>query len=102
VPFARVPEVGLELVRLTRDVKIQEVLVTLLTQQFEQARIAEARDTPIVQVLDRAVPAERASRPRAGLNGVLAGAVGLALSVLLAILLESHRHRSHARGASGS
>jgi tyrosine-protein kinase Etk/Wzc len=103
VPFARVPEVGLELVRLTRDVKIQEVLVTLLTQQLEQARIAEARDTPIVQVLDRAVPAERASRPRAGLNGVLAGAVGLAFSVLLAILLESRRrHRLHAQGASGS
>ena len=27
-PFAKVPEVGLELVRLTREVKIQETLVT--------------------------------------------------------------------------
>src|SRR2546425_9538571 len=51
VPFAKVPGVGLELARLTRDVKVQETLVTLLTQQVEQARIAEARDIPVVQVL---------------------------------------------------
>jgi uncharacterized protein involved in exopolysaccharide biosynthesis len=91
VPFAKVPEVGLELVRLTRDVKIQEVLVTLLTQQLEQARIAEARDTPVVQVLDRAVPAERYARPRAVLNGGLAVVVSLVFGALLAIVLESRR-----------
>ena len=93
VPFVKVPEVGLELVRLTRDVKIQEVLVTLLTQQLEQARIAEARDTPVVQVLDRAVPAERHARPRAVLNGGLAAIVGLVLGAFLAVVLESHRQR---------
>ena len=91
VPFAKVPEVGLELVRLTRDVKIQEVLVTLLTQQLEQARLAEARDTPVVQVLDRAVPAERYARPRAVLNGGLAAIVGLVFGAFLAIVLESRR-----------
>jgi len=91
VPFSKVPEVGLELVRLTRDVKIQEVLVTLLTQQLEQARIAEARDTPVVQVLDRAVPAERYVRPRAVLNGGLAVVVSLVFGVLLAVVLESRR-----------
>ena len=91
VPFARVPGVGLELVRMTRDVKIQEVLVTLLTQQLEQARIAEARDTPVVQSLDRAVPAERHSRPRAVLNAGLAGVAALVVSVSAAIVLETRR-----------
>jgi uncharacterized protein involved in exopolysaccharide biosynthesis len=93
VPFARVPGVGLELVRMTRDVKIQEVLVTLLTQQLEQARIAEARDTPVVQSLDRAVPAERHSRPRAVLNAGLAGVAALVVSVSAAIVLETRRRR---------
>jgi tyrosine-protein kinase Etk/Wzc len=93
VPFAKVPEVGLELVRLTRDVKIQEVLVTLLTQQLEQARIAEARDTPVVQVLDRAVPAERYTRPRAVLNGGLAAMVGLVFGAFLAVVLETRPPR---------
>ena len=93
VPFARVPELGLELVKLAREVKIQEVLVTLLTQQLEQARIAEARDTPVVQVLDRAVPAERYSRPRAARNGAIAGVIMLVLGVSIAVVLESHGTR---------
>jgi len=97
VPFSRVPEVGLDLVRLTRDVKVQEVLVTLLTQQIEQARIAEARDTPVVQVLDRAVPAERHSRPRVTLNVAIAGVVSFFLSALLAVVLESRAPRHSPR-----
>jgi len=93
VPFARVPELGLELVKLAREVKIQEVLVTLLTQQLEQARIAEARDTPVVQVLDRAVPAARYSRPRAARNGTIAGVIMLVLGVGLAVMLENNARR---------
>jgi hypothetical protein len=81
VPFAKVPEVGLELARLTRDVKVQETLVTLLTQQVEQARLAEAKDTPVVQRLDRAVPAERPSRPRLSISLAVASVMGLALGL---------------------
>jgi len=82
VPFAKVPEVGLDLARLAREVKAQETLVTLLVQQVEQARIAEAKDMPIVQRLDHAVPAERPSRPRMGLHLGVAAVVSLALGVL--------------------
>ena len=88
VPFARVPEVGLELARLTREVKVQETLVTLLTQEVQHARINEARDLPTVQVLDRAVPAVRHSRPRFGLNLAFAGMTSLVAGVFLAFLLE--------------
>jgi tyrosine-protein kinase Etk/Wzc len=91
VPFPRVPEVGIELVRLTRDVKVAETLVTLLTQQLEQAKIAEARDLPIVQVLDRAVPAERPSRPRLLVNILLAGLGSLVVGALLALCVEGYR-----------
>jgi len=88
VPFPKVPEVGIELVRLTREVKVGETLVTLLTQQLEQAKIAEAKNLPIVQVLDRAVPAERHSRPKLRLNIGLAGVVSLFVGVFLAFFLE--------------
>ena len=63
IPFARLPAVGLELARLTREAAIQEAVFELLTQQYEQAKIVEVRDTPTVQVLDRAVPPERKSYP---------------------------------------
>src|SRR5439155_11519700 len=97
VPFSKVPEVGLELARLTRDVKIQETLVTLLTQQVEQARLVEAKDVPVVQVLDRAVPAERPVRPRIAVNVAVAGAGGLLVGVFLALCLDSLK-----RGAAPS
>lgn len=64
VPFSKLPVVGLELARLMREAKIQEVLFELLTQQYEQAKITEARDTPTIQVLDRAIPPERRSFPQ--------------------------------------
>jgi tyrosine-protein kinase Etk/Wzc len=88
VPFSRVPEVGLELARLTRDVKVQESLVTILTQQVEQARIAEAKDIPVVQILDRAVPAARHSKPRLPLNLALAAVIGLLVGFGLAYLRD--------------
>ena len=88
VPFAKVPELGLELVRLTRDVKVQETLVTLLIQQVEQVRIAEAKDFPVAQVLDRAVAAERHSRPRMGVTLAVAAITGVIGGALAAFVLE--------------
>ena len=54
-------------------------------------RIAEAKDMPIVQRLDRAVPAERHSRPRMGLHLGVAAVVSLALGVLGALGREYAR-----------
>jgi len=95
VPFAKVPELGLELARLMREVKIQETLVGLLTQHVEQARLTEAKDLPIAQVLDRAVPAERHSRPRLSINLAIGTMIGFAAGCLLAFIRE-------ARGRSGN
>ncbi len=88
VPFTKMPGLERDLVRLTRDLKVQETVFTLLTQQFEQAKIAEARDTPIVQPLDRAVPAEVKSRPSTRKNAAIAGFISLLVGISLAFLLE--------------
>ncbi|PYN33510.1 MAG: hypothetical protein DME01_18570 [Candidatus Rokuibacteriota bacterium] len=93
VPFSRVPEIGLELARLMRDVKIQETLVGLLAQQVEQTKISAADDTPVVQILDQAVPAVRPSKPRPGRNTLIAATVGLLLGVFVAFLIENIRPR---------
>jgi len=88
VPFDRVAELGMELIRLTREVKVQEAVFTLLTQQLEQAKIQEAKDTPTVQPLDRAVPAELKSWPKTVLTSGVAGAFSLFLTTFLAFFLE--------------
>lgn len=86
--FISVPPLVWEYVRLMREVKVQEALYTMLTSQYEQARIAEARDTPTVQVLDSAVPAERKSKPVTSRNMAIAGALALMLGLFLAFFLE--------------
>lgn len=86
--MTNVPDLALQFGRLFRQVKVQETLFTLLTSQHEQAKIAEARDTPTVQVLDPAVPADKRSRPRLLLNLAVACVLSLVVGVFLAFFLD--------------
>jgi tyrosine-protein kinase Etk/Wzc len=83
-----VPALALEYGRRLRDLKVQETLYTLLTSQYEQAKLAEARDTPTVQVLDPAIPAEKKSKPSIRLNMMIAGVLALFVGIFLAFFLE--------------
>ncbi|MGE5178988.1 MAG: GNVR domain-containing protein [Bacteroidota bacterium] len=65
--ISQLPDLGLEQARLVRDVKIQEQVFALLSSQYEEARINEARDLATVEVLDRADPPDRRVWPRRGL-----------------------------------
>jgi uncharacterized protein involved in exopolysaccharide biosynthesis len=91
VPFAKVPEVGLELARLTREAKIQEAVVTLLTQQYEQARLGEARDLPTVRVLDVARPPDKHYKPKFLMWSIIAFAGSLFIGALLPFGVEHVR-----------
>jgi tyrosine-protein kinase Etk/Wzc len=84
-----VPTLALEYGRLARDLKVQETLYALLISQYEQAKLTEARDTPTVQVLDPAIPAERKSRPKIALNLLIAGILSLLTGILWAFLREA-------------
>ena len=97
MPFAKVPQLSLELARNSRDVKTYETVVTLLTQQLEQAKIAEARDLPAFQVLDPALPALHASRPRLRLSLMIAGVGSLLVGLFLAFVVENVRSVSSRR-----
>jgi uncharacterized protein involved in exopolysaccharide biosynthesis len=88
VPFSEVPKLGLELARLTRDLKIQEAIFELLSSQYEQAKIQEAKDTPTIQVLDRAVPPEKRSRPKRAMMVILAGIASLFVGIVFTFGLE--------------
>src|SRR5712691_11177366 len=63
VPIENVPAAGLEYVRKYRDVKYLEALFELLAKQYEAAKLDEARDSLIVQQLDKAIAPERRSWP---------------------------------------
>ncbi len=84
LPFDDVPEIGLQYVRLFREVKLQETLLEFLLPQYEQAKIQEMRDTPTVQVLDPAVTPEKKSKPKRMLLVFAAGFISL-IFVFMAI-----------------
>jgi uncharacterized protein involved in exopolysaccharide biosynthesis len=76
---------GVANIRLMREVKYQEVMFELLAKQYELARVDEAKDAPIIQVLDKAAPPEKKSGPKRALIVVAATLAGLLASVLLVL-----------------
>jgi tyrosine-protein kinase Etk/Wzc len=72
------PASGLEGVRLYRDVMTQEKILEFLLPIYEQARIDEKKDVPVLLVLDKAVPATRKAKPARSLIIILITSVGLA------------------------
>jgi len=91
VPFSKVPGLALEYGRLLRDVKIKETLYGLLTEQYEHAKIQEAKDTPTIQILDVAKVPEKKSRPRRLIMLAIVGGLSLVLSTLYAAIYEHFR-----------
>lgn len=80
---------GIENLNLLRDVKYHETIYELLARQYEMAKIDEAKDTSIIQVMDVAVPPERKSKPKRAVIVVLTVvAVGL-LAMLIAFVREA-------------
>jgi len=90
IPTNRLPDLGLQYLRLLRDVKIDETLYSLLTEQYEIARIQEAKDSSTVQILDVATVPEKAVKPNKGLivtfTTMLAGILGFFVVFFLAYL----------------
>lgn len=75
------PILGVKWADLYRQTKIRETVVELLTQQYEMARIQEAKEIPSVKVLDPASTPERREP-----SWKLVIALGTLLSALLACL----------------
>jgi uncharacterized protein involved in exopolysaccharide biosynthesis len=59
----QLPRLAVPYANLYRRVRIQETVYELLSQQFEVARIEEAKDTPIVSVIDAPLVPEKKSFP---------------------------------------
>ena len=81
IPKGRVPENAVEYVRRYRDVKYYETLYQLIAQQFEMARLDEAREGTNIQVVDVAIPPDKKSSPHRTLI--------IAISFFVALVLGS-------------
>ncbi len=88
IPLSEVPEIAKAWGRIYREVKVQEMVFELVAQQYELARIAEARDALKIQVLDFAEPPEKKVWPPRVLMTLFAGLVAFIIGVAFCFLQE--------------
>jgi tyrosine-protein kinase Etk/Wzc len=78
----RVTGSGMEYLRRYRDLKYQETMFELLAKEYEVAKLDEAREGAIVQVVDAAVPPDTKSFPRRTLIVMVATIIAFFVAVL--------------------
>jgi uncharacterized protein involved in exopolysaccharide biosynthesis len=93
---------GLENIQLLRDVKYQQMLYEMLAKQFEVARLDEARDNSVIQVLDPAVAPEKKAKPRRSMIILAPTALAFAASLALSCLLERRKKALGLRLVAGN
>lgn len=67
-----------------RNFKYHETLFELFARQFELAKVDEAREGAVIQVVDTALPPERKSKPKKALIAIL---TTLAVSIALMLFV---------------
>ncbi len=83
--FSNAPRLEQQLAELTREVEIKTAVYRVLSQQYEQARIQELKDTPTLQVLDWAKPPPVHSRPKRKLIVVVSAAFAFLFSSFIVL-----------------
>jgi uncharacterized protein involved in exopolysaccharide biosynthesis len=86
---------GADYVSKYREFKYQETLFELFSRQYELARLDESREGALIQVVDKAAPAERRSKPRRAL--IALGALFTSFIALAALVLVRHSWREAAQ-----
>jgi uncharacterized protein involved in exopolysaccharide biosynthesis len=82
---------GFENIQLLRDVKYYQMLYELLAKQYEVARLDEAKEPSVIQVLDSAVEPERKFKPKRTIIVLVAAFLSLFLGAAAAIVSEAKR-----------
>jgi tyrosine-protein kinase Etk/Wzc len=88
---AKVPALGLEYMRLYRELKFQDALYQLYTKMVELARLDMMKDFSVVQIVDQATPAEKNANRRLLKTG-LTGVVTFFLMIILSFILKNSQN----------
>ena len=93
LPTRQLPQAELEYIRRARDLKYHETLYEFLGKQLEAARLDEAKDAIVVQVVDKAVTPEKKSGPQRMLIVSVTAIVAFLLSCWWVLLRQAIRRK---------
>lgn len=82
-----VPGAGLEYIRADHELKYRQAMFDLLMKQYEGARLDEAKDAAIIQVVEPAIEPDHKTSPKRTLIVLLFTLAGFFTGVVLAVLL---------------
>jgi capsule polysaccharide export protein KpsE/RkpR len=105
LPVGQLPAAAIEYVRARRELKIQETLLESMVRQYEIAKLDEAKEGPVLQTVDRALPPDRKSKPKRALivlASVMAALLASSLFVVARAYLRLARSQDPAAEAAWS
>ena len=82
---------GVRNIQLLRDVKYFQMLYELLAKQYEAARLDEAKDSSVIQVLDPAIEPEGRFKPKRTMLVMSTALLALVLASVAVLLRKSTR-----------
>jgi tyrosine-protein kinase Etk/Wzc len=80
-----VPGAGMEYLRAAHQVQYQQAIFDLLMKQYDAARLDEAKEAAVIQVMEPAIDPDRKSSPRYAVTLLLFAAAGIFIGCLLAL-----------------
>jgi tyrosine-protein kinase Etk/Wzc len=85
MPVGKIPGAAIDYVRARRELKLQETLLEGMIRQYEIAKLDEAKEGPILQQVDVALPPDYKSKPSRAL--IVGGTTLLALVVAMLVAI---------------
>lgn len=80
---------GLDSLGRLRDIRYHETIYEFLAKQYELAKLDEAKDSSLIQVLDKAIEPDRKSKPKRTLIVMVAAFVAFLLAILWALVSDA-------------
>jgi tyrosine-protein kinase Etk/Wzc len=90
--LSTIPQTGLESIRLYRDVLVQQKIVEYLVPIYEQTKIDEQKDVPVILVLDKAAPPEKKFKPKRLIIVATAATLSLFMSFIIILFRQYFNH----------
>jgi tyrosine-protein kinase Etk/Wzc len=89
VPVSQLSDTGFAYIHQMRDLKYKQSLLELYSKQFEMAKMDEAKESPLVQVVDKAMPPEERSAPKRAQTMLIVAILALLVGILLAFMMNA-------------
>jgi len=84
-----ISDISLQYSQIMLNLRIQKEIYNYLYPQFEAAKIDELKDLPTLEIIDKAVPAGKRSKPKRAVICIISFICALLFSSLFALILDA-------------